>query len=314
MLAFLVCVLTACSNPEADLKIDSGQQPQKPADVRQSLGDQLRIEIVARKLYTFSSSAWIQLVLHAGDLPDKSNLVLKTKSVKTMVNKKVVATKNWPMGWPLAASLPVKVDLATLAGNALQAKGSYELSLTFESEIFEAKSAKTLWSGMLEAGPVTFEVVAKRPDQLIEAVKNPLPDPAASLSIGLHAGGKRLELWPPTEGPKRLTLSAHSPRASIKVTSRVQLSAGLAFKVLADIGQGRPKIEVGSFRAPAEKLSVTTFDAGQLNFKTLFSEVKKVNARLELVPAAKTAYLNPLIDKFWDKTLDLGMIEFSLNK
>jgi hypothetical protein len=315
-LVFYAFVLAACSSPETDLKIDSGQRPEKPAGMSRSLGDRVRLEIVARKLYTFGSSAWIQLVLQTDDLPGESRLYLKIKSVKSLLKNKVVATKNWRISRNLSTDQFINVDLGTLAGNAFQAAGHYELSLAFESEILEeihkAKSVKTLWSGTLEAGPVAFDVVARRPDQLIEAVKDPLPDPAASLSIGLHAGGKRLELWPPTEGAKRLVLAAHSPLASLKVTSREKLSSGLAFSVLADMGQGRPKIEVGSLCAPAEVLSKVNFDAGRLNFKKLFGELKNVSARLELVPAAKVAYLNPLIDKFWDRSLDLGIVEFSL--
>ncbi len=285
------------------------------------LGESLRIQLTARKRNTRGAPAWALLTLsRPSRLAGVSELWLRTATVRPQVDGKDLAEKSWPMGLNLGEPRVVNFEMGTVVGATISDVGMHSLRLVFSGQLLKPKAgaglagAGTLWSGEVASGEVSFEIVAKRPDELIEAIAEPDPDPAETVVLGLLGGGKRIELWPVPESRRALRIDPRTPRANIKFTSGAGLSCGLAFDVMAGRPGSKAKpAKIGTLVVPPGDASGAPVDAGSLDLSGFFpirdSLRESLELHLELVPSVRAAYRNPAIESFWDRRLDLGVIE-----
>jgi hypothetical protein len=277
----------------------------------EALGAAVSIELRARDRYTLGATQGVLLVEHApAYLSAVGKLWLRTSHVTVTGDGKEVASREWLSGHNLAAPAEVQLELGALCGAALTEEGPHELEAMFDAQIVapaeggRIDEAPVLWSGKLRTAKMTFEVVRLPSSDLVAAVSDPSADPAAALTIRLHAGGKAVALWPAPAAPPVLEVPAGELRGALKATAVSPLSVGLAFDVVASAGKAAGAVigtvSVDRVEAP-DPCDLATVDLTKLG-----ASPAGVTVKLELRPSATAAYRHPGISRYWDRPIALG--------
>ncbi len=280
------------------------------------LGKVARFDLRTRKQYSLGATARVRLVpAWPAGLPGAGDMWLRTSKLTTTVNGKSLPERRWPLGRRFEMTTPLDLDLATLAGAATTAAGDYEIELRFSAQIFEsaaksATGADPLFTGEITAGPASFEVAAKRPDELVSAVDDPLRDPSRKIEITINALGHTVDAYPLKAGKRELGVDRARPKAELILKNKSKLATGLAYAVMAFFEGSKPR-QVGflSANALAER---QTRVAGTLDLAPLVKADDRLSLHLKLMPSADVAYRDPEIEAYWNKPFDLGDIIFSM--
>jgi len=319
-LLFLTLV-SACEDREV---ADSGRRARESIEDRQfadglSLpGKTLRFELVCRKRYSFGAAARARLYPEiAGEPAGAGDLWFRTSSVESIVDGKPLPRKKWSMGKRLGTAEPVGLDLATLVGDALAAKGPHRIELNFRTQILRPDprsglaDATPVWTGDVTAGPAAFEVIALRPEQIVASRADDGLDAARAFVVRLSAGSQAIELFPAGNEVRRLAVPLSSPRAKILVTVKEDLPFALAWNVVKQSAETGNKTILGHLSLHAGARKDMSHRAGELDLApVLGDDLQSITLAIELVPSARAAYLDPQIDSYWDMRLDCGKVTF----
>jgi hypothetical protein len=275
-----------------------------------------RIEVIARRRYSFSNEAWIKLVMQGpSGLPGMESAQLKSNTVISFLNDQPLEPLPKVLGWKLNRPEPVHLELGTVVRNGLGPVGAYRLSLVLEGSINvrpgdPAQNAEVPFR--LETRPIEFEIVAERPDQIVVGQKTLGTDPGNSLTLWLHGNGGSVQLWPATGEGKQVRVSSSRPWARMKAVSSIPLKKALAWKVMANPGKGLDPFPIGIATAPALGLSDTPRDIAKIDLKKLLRPGESATWQISLKPSAEVAYRDPDTDSYFAQELELGSVTLEM--
>jgi len=280
------------------------------------LGMAARFDLRTRKQYSLGATARVRLLpAWPADLPGAGDMWLRASKLTATVNGKDLHERRWPLGRRFEMTTPLDLDLATLTGPATTAAGHYEIELRFAFQVFEsaAKSAAggaPLFSGEISAGPASFEVAARRPDEFIQAVDDPRQDPSSKIEISLNALGHAVEVYPAMRDKRELSVDRAHPTAEIILACKSKLTIGLAYAVMA-INKDQKPHQIGWLASKRLDGKQVPRVAGTLDLRPIMPADGRLVVQLKLTPSVNVAYRDPEIESYWNKSLDLGEIIFS---
>ncbi len=288
-LAWGLLLPSGCTDGPGAVGPDAGTPPR--LERGPGLPGELRLELRLRERYPLGAEAWVELRLDAP--PGAAGARLRTRALVAVVDGRELPERPWSMDWPLGRVEPIRLELGTLAGAALDGEGAHTLALRLQAELSSGGR------GELLSPAVRFVRVAMRPDELVRPAPAPEPDPAGCLEIRLHLGGRSLPVWPAAPQARELLLTARPDRASLWISTRAPCPVDLAFEVWA--GPTR----LGHLAVEGGRLGAAPVAAAELDLAGLTVCGEELALALRLVPSAREASRHPGVTRFWDRTLDL---------